>query len=62
MYIRFSTINRNLIFPFRPTPKGRSKNQFAPFRVRGKQIDFYFDIEHSGTIADMNNTQKLKTC
>lgn len=38
---RFKINLCNLIFPLCPIPKRRSENQFAPFRVRGKQIDFY---------------------
>ena len=29
-----------LLFVICPIPKGCAENQFAPFRVRGKQIDF----------------------
>ena len=42
MNIPYYAINRNLIFPIFPIPKGRSENQFATdkWMREGKKIDF----------------------
>ena len=41
MIIRMLSYFEGLIFFIYPIPKGSEENQFAPFRVRGEQIDFY---------------------
>jgi len=42
MIIRVDSIDINLISSFTPS-KGSEENQFAPFKFRGKQIDFLND-------------------
>ena len=52
MTIGNNITNDYLIFFIYPDPKGCKENQFAPFRVWGKQIDFRRQISLLLNISD----------
>ena len=52
MTIGNNITNDYLIFYIYPNPKGCKDNQFAPFRVWGKQIDFRRQISLLLNISD----------
>ena len=51
-----------MIFFIRPVPKGCEENQFAPFRVWGKQIDFKIKLLFVETIKNNEERSNIYFC